>query len=732
MGAAKRLSRRGQEIAELVALGLTNRAMAERLHLSERTVEWHVEQILNKLGFSTRSQIAAWVGRSQALSAVPAPRTIGNLPKQYTSFVGRDLELRSLFNLVSSYRLVTVTGPGGSGKTRLAVRLGEELVAEFQDGVWLCDLAAIADPALVADAIAKALDIKRPGRDRLEASRAYLKDRSAMLILDNCEHVVTAVAQVAIGLLGAGSGIRILATSRRPLGVIGEAICRLDPLSDADALELFRHRLRTALPEFRFGDDNAETIASICRRLDGLPLAIELIVPRLRVQTADELAAAIFDPAWNWATPEDRHGSLRAVAEWSYALMATSEQSLFRSLGVFATWFELQDASAVFSSSAAPVAVLLGALSEQSMVAQEMAPTMHYRLLDTLRVFALQKLAEAGEVERVRLRCTDHVIALIRRMANADESPEAQRKLTAMVDDVRATFGTLLASRPAVALDLSADLMPVWRYDCRYEEGLIWNERALAANPAPTAQRCRSLFQQAFTLIELGRFEEAQVWLREAEMIADESENTELRHGTLIVRANCHALRGDFASGLRLGEEAIELFAAEGNPDALGRALNHSALCLLALGGLREGKAYAERARDLQQRPTPSRMATLDTLAQAHALLGELQPARDRWREALEHGAEVGWKNGIPFCCFGLAYVAGLEGDRDAAIRLHLLAERLNSELNLNYYDPIAQPEADLIARLIAEAGPEEVERLQAESKQLEVTVFGEWIAAVP
>jgi tetratricopeptide (TPR) repeat protein len=274
--------------------------------------------------------------------------------------------------------------------------------------------------------------------------------------------------------------------------------------------------------------------------------------------------------------------------------------------------------------------------------------------------------------------------------------------------------------------------MPCWRYDCRYEEGLIWNERALAANLAPTAQRCRGLFQQAFTLIELGRFEEAQVWLREAETIADQSENVELRHRTLIVRANCHALQGDFASGLRLGEEAIELFAAAENHDALGRALNHSALCLIALGRLSEGKAYAERACDLQQRPTPSRMATLDTLAQAHALLGELQSARSRWREALEHGVAVGWKNGIPFCFFGLAYVAGLEGDRDSAIRMHLLAERLNSELNINYYDPIAQPEADLMARLIAEAEPEEVERLRAESRQLEVTVLGERIAAVP
>ncbi len=180
-------------------------------------------------------------------------------------------------------------------------------------------------------------------------------------------------------------------------------------------------------------------------------------------------------------------------------------------------------------------------------------------------------------------------------------------------------------------------------------------------------------------------------------------------------------MRGDYASGLRLGDQAVERYASEAEQDALGRALNHTALCLLGLGRLRDGKARAERALALQQRPTPSRMATLDTLAQAHALLGELRPARNFWREALEHGVEIGWKNGIPFCCFGLAYVAGLEGNRYTAIHLHLLAPEAEFRAEHQLLRSDLKPEADLMARLIAEAEPKDVEQLRNESIQLEV-----------
>jgi predicted ATPase/DNA-binding CsgD family transcriptional regulator len=721
VGADVKLTRRAKEVAELVALGLTNREIAKRLFLSDRTVEWHIEQILNKLGFSSRSQIAAWVVRSQASGGEPpqSARHRGNLPAQYTSFVGRERELRTLLDLVTANRLVTVTGTGGTGKTRLALRLGEELQSDFADGVWLCDLASVADPSLVGDAVAQALGLRRAARNRLTAVREHLKGRSVLLLLDNCEHVLSSAAETIQELLAASHGVRILATSRSPLGLIGEAICRLDPLPDDDAMQLFMDRAEAAVPNFQLGAGEVDIIASICRRLDGMPLGIELVVPRLRVQSPTELAADLLDPAWQTRSG-DRHGSLFAIADWSYRLMTPEEQSLFRRVGVFAGWFEAEDATAVAPQAAAAINVLLGHLAERSMVVRE--PTRdagRFRLLDTLRAFAVDRLDEAGEVDEVRLDHAEHTVSVVE-ASGPDGDPAARRKVTAMVDDVRAALTTLLRVRPVRALVLSDAMMPTWRHEGRYEEGLAWNDQALAANPEPSAQRCGSLFQQALTLIDLGRTNDALKALHQAEAIADSQGSEELRQKTLLVRGNCHFLAGDLQSALRLGLEAIDWYEKQGDEGRLASARNGSAIALLSMGRLREGANLSQQAIGSQQRATPNRMASLDTLAQAHALLGDLDQARQCWLEAVESGLEIGWKNGIPFCLFGLALLAGLEGDKEAALRFHFAAERLNAEFNIRYVDPIATPEADLIARLTDEVGAEVVERLRSESQAQE------------
>ena len=283
MGAEVKFTRRAREVAELVACGLTNREIARQLFLSERTVEWHVEQILNKLGFTSRSQIAAWIGRSQVDAVIARPPSArGNLPAQFTSFVGRERELGALLDLVKSNRLVTITGSGGTGKTRLALRVADELQQDFQQGAWFCDLAPVADPDLVVDAVAEALGMKRPTTDLLQSLRQQLRDQTVLLVLDNCEHLLASSATLARELLAAAGRVRILATSRTPLGVIGEAIWRLEPLPHGDAVRLFEDRPRAAVPEFRAGEQSAEAVHSICRQLDGVPLAIELVVPRLR------------------------------------------------------------------------------------------------------------------------------------------------------------------------------------------------------------------------------------------------------------------------------------------------------------------------------------------------------------------------------------------------------------------------------------------------------------------
>ena len=215
---ATQLTRRGHQVAELVAQGLSNRDIAKRLFLSDRTVEWHIEQILNRLGFTSRSEIAAWVGRTQAGAAVRVPGAThrGNLPAPLTSFVGRNTEMTALRDLVLANRLVTVTGPGGTGKTRLALALAEMLEPTYADGAWLCDLAPLADPTLVASTVAETLGLPKETPDLFAAARRNCGDISALLVLDNCEHVLPAASSVAEIVLAACRGLRILM-----LGVAG-------------------------------------------------------------------------------------------------------------------------------------------------------------------------------------------------------------------------------------------------------------------------------------------------------------------------------------------------------------------------------------------------------------------------------------------------------------------------------------------------------------------------------
>jgi predicted ATPase/DNA-binding CsgD family transcriptional regulator len=727
VGPETKLTRRAHEVAGLVALGLTNRVIAQRLFLSERTVEWHVEQIFNKLGFTSRSQVAAWVARSEvdALVLMPVLRPRGNLPAQLTTFVGRDREVSDLFELVTTNRLVTVTGPGGTGKTRLALRLAEELQSDFPHGTWLCDLAPVAEALLVGDAVAQGLGVKRTARDRLGAAREFLHERSVLLVLDNCEHVLAASAAVARDLLAACPGVRIVATSRMALGVIGEAVYGLNPLEQEDAIHLFGQRGEAAAPGFRLDRANADAVAAICRRLDGVPLAIELVVPRLRVQSADQLAAAVLDPAWQ-VHSDERHGSIHALADWSYRLLKSPEPALFRRLGVFAGWFDAEDATAVAPEAGMPVPVLLGGLVEHSMLVHEQTPSgPRYRLLEILRAFALEKLEDAGELEIARLCHADRMVWLVERVDMVPRQGLALRpKATAMVDDVRAALGQLLEVDPRRAARLSAAMAMTWIFSGRALEGLRWSELALAAHSDPSPERCHNLFAHAFLLVDLGRKEEARDWFAKGEALADLPEHAALGTEFILTRAMFLSRVGDHQAANDLQEEAIKASSREGDDWHLSRALNHSAMSLLSLGRASEARESALRAIEIyRRRLDPTRLVyTLDSLAMADVLLGELDEARQCWLEALELDLDTGWgweAGVISVCLFGLTLVAGLRGKKHVALRLHYYAERLMAEVNASYDETISPKEAELVARLEAEAGPEAAAILRAEGEAL-------------
>jgi predicted ATPase/class 3 adenylate cyclase len=364
-----------------------------------------------------------------------------NLPIQLTSFVARERELVAVKNLLASARLLTLSGVGGTGKTRLALQVAAECVDRFGDGVWLVELATLSDPALVPYAVASVLAVRDvSGRDMQTALLDILRPQRLLLIVDNCEHVIDICAPLIDTLLRNCPHVRVLATSREILGVPGETVwpvptlpapnprdlpaaaaARLEAVAASDAARLFVERAQDTVSAFRLTPDNAADVAEICYRLDGIPLAIELAAARLRTLTAAQLAARLDDrfsllTGGNRTAPS-RHQTLRAVVDWSYEALSELEQGLFRSLSVFAGGWTLEAAEAVSGEPGFAVLDRLGSLVDKSLVLADAGAsgTERFRLLETLREYVREKLDASGEAANTQRRHADYYLALAMR-----------------------------------------------------------------------------------------------------------------------------------------------------------------------------------------------------------------------------------------------------------------------------------------------------------------------------
>ncbi|HYQ36159.1 MAG TPA: LuxR family transcriptional regulator, partial [Mycobacterium sp.] len=352
------------------------------------------------------------------------PKSVGahNLPVQLTSFVGRGAQMTALEKLLVDNRLVTLTGAGGAGKTRLGVEIAARIGAEFGDGVWYVDLAPITHPGVVPVAVARALGLPdQPGRSTMDTLLRFVRDRQMLVVLDNCEHLLDASAELVVALLGAAPGLTLLATSREPIGVAGEVSWRVPSLSLADeAVELFVDRARRARPDFAVDNDNAAAVGEICRRLDGMPLAIELAAARVRALSLAEILDGLHDRfrllTGGARTAVRRQQTLHASVDWSHALLTEPERVLFRRLAVFLGGFDLDAAQAVAGRRDVEryqVLDLLTLLVDKSLVvAENTGGRTRYRLLETVRQYALEKLAESGEADAIRSRHRDHYTAM--------------------------------------------------------------------------------------------------------------------------------------------------------------------------------------------------------------------------------------------------------------------------------------------------------------------------------
>src|SRR5262249_54927071 len=350
-----------------------------------------------------------------------------NLPRLLTSFVGREREIADVKRQLGRARLLTLTGPGGTGKTRLSLQVATDLLADFPDGVWLVELAPIADPALAPQALAMVLGVREEtGRALIATMADHLRSRHALLLFDNCEHLIDACARLVDDLLRACSEVRIVASSREPLGLTGEVVHRVPPLSSPDprtrqtiervveyeAIRLFVDRAVAVKPDFALTDETVGPVAQISQRLDGIPLAIELAAARVRTLAVGQIAEHL-DERFRLLTGGSRaalprHQTLRGLIDWSYGLLTETERALFWRLSVFVGGWTLDAVRAVGAGGAVDrhdVIDVIGRLVDKSLVLMDDQGTEgRYRLLETIRQYALERLAETGDADTVRAR----------------------------------------------------------------------------------------------------------------------------------------------------------------------------------------------------------------------------------------------------------------------------------------------------------------------------------------
>ena len=483
------------------------------------------------------------------------PRRAGNLPAELTSFVGRRREVREIRRLLSESRLVTLTGVGGAGKTRLSLRVAADLRRAFPDGVWFVELAALDDHALLPQTIASTLGLRdRTARWPVSALAEYLSDKHMLLLLDNCEHLRTACAVLTETVLRAAPALRVLATSRQALGLTGEHIFQVPTLSVPDpgrhpptaalhqyeAVSLFLDRATAVKPGFVLTEANAGTVARVCQRLDGLPLAIELTAVRLRALSVDEVLERLED-RYRLLTAGSpgvlpRHQTLRALIDWSYALCPEPERAAWAALSAFSGGFDLPAAEAVCATGEVTASTLLDTLAtlvdKSILIADEHDGRIRYRMLETIREYGRDRLRESGTEPAVRRRHRDYFEQLVEQARDEWCGPGQQRWMARILrehNNIRAVLDYSLTEpgQGEAGLKIAGALWFFWIATGLTAEGRHWLERLLELEAAPSAWRNRALWVCAYLCILQEDVAEAEPRIAECRRAAERQGDTE-------------------------------------------------------------------------------------------------------------------------------------------------------------------------------------------------------------
>ncbi len=727
-----------------------------------------------------------------------------NLPVQMTSLIGRTTEIEAVRERLAGAHLLTLTGSGGVGKTRLALQVAAELLEEYPDGVWLADLAALSDPLLVPQTAAQAVGAQEePGRNLTETLADTLKEKRLLLILDNCEHLIDACAHLADRLLRACPEMKILATSREVLGIAGEMVYYVpslslpeqertvtpDALSDYEAIRLFAERAATVAPSFAVTPGNAVAVAQVCQQLDGIPLAIELAAARVRVLSVEQVAQRLDDRfrllTGGSRTALPRQQTLRALIDWSYDLLTEPEKRLLNRLAVFVGGWTLEAAEAVCSGvgngvsgvgepqlSMTPsvaqiepkeqsgnstpdpryptpedVLDLLSSLVNKSLVICEAQESQdRYRLSETIRQYARDRLRESGEEKWARGRHRNYYLQTVETMQAAADVAAYRSWCAAERDNLRAALSFSLELPPdaRIGLRLAIALWPFWRDGGDLGEGRAWLEAALRKDRrGRSRERMIALYAAAYLAMQQSDYAEARTLAEECLALTRDLGEEAWREHPLIVLGHVVA---DPARARAFMEERIAILRRTGNDALLAEALADLGHSLMAQGELAAARPRVEEALAVAARsgmPTTleyakGRMALLtrlagdyepssalyadhlarcrerdDRLGAAFSLrdlgvvrmfLGDHAAAEAHLVEAIGIFQRVGNKLGLIRCLEGMAQLAAAQSDAGRAARLFAAAERLREVYGLPL-PPVDRPDYAAVPDLHAALG---------------------------
>ena len=662
----------------------------------------------------------------------PGEAPVSGLPTETTSFVGREAELDTIEELLRLSRLVTLTGPGGCGKSRLALRAGAQASGRYPDGVWLVELAPVSRPDLVIPAIALVLSAREePGRTLLASVTARLRDAEALLIVDNCEHVIDAAAGMIATLLRGCPQLRILATSQTRLGVPGEATWPVPPLTvpapdvrdpraatEAESVRLFCDRAALASPGFTLTAQNAAAVSDICRQLDGIPLAIELAAARVRALTVAQLSARLGNRfrllTGGSRAGLPRHRTLEAAIEWSYDLLSETERVCFRRMAVFAGGCTMDAVEAVCPDEALPLDAIfetVTALIDRSLLTtEERFGTMRYGMLESIHQYALGQLAAAGEVTAVRRR---HLAWLLDFVMEADLAGPDQAAwldlLDAERDNFRAGLEWSLAPPdrnperdPSLALALAGALAPFWLVRGPVAVARSALDAALTAAGPGADKRLRAIaLDGAGQLASVQADPAAQrAYQQESLAIWRELGDDVRLASTLGDLGSVAHIQAEYAAAQAIYAEALDLATRAGDAHQMGQALSGLGRLALHQGDQDAATRYYTESMARFREVGDLRRATLilGNLGVVAINTGELTLAEKRLTEHLDNARRLGDRKLTSGALTNLGLVVFRAGDLDRAAALHQQALELSGQLGDRRLEVVALGNLGLVA----------------------------------